>query len=70
MAQVRVRRAVRECTSGADSPERDMASFEIDGHKAMLKVDCYDETLEWGSPDPADASITIRVVTVMLTNEY
>jgi len=70
MAQARIMRAVRECTFGADSPERDMSWFEIDGHRAMLKVDYYDESLAWGSPDPTDASITIRVLTIMLTNEY
>lgn len=70
MAQARTMRAVRECTFGADCPERDTAWFEIDGHRVMLKIDCYDESLEWGSPDPADAAITIRVVTIMLTHEY
>lgn len=70
MAQARIMQAVRRCTFAPDSPERDMAWFEIDGHRAMLKIDYYDESMEWASPDPTDASITIRVVTVMAPEDY
>jgi Protein of unknown function (DUF3768) len=34
------------------------------------KIDCYDQALEWGSPDPADAGVTQRVLTIMLASEY
>jgi len=30
----------------------------------------YDLNLEYGSEDPANASITARVVTIMLASEY
>ena len=70
MAQARIMQAVRQCTFTPDSPERDMAWFEIDGHRAMFKIDYYDESMEWASPDPSDASITIRVVTVMAPEDY
>lgn len=34
------------------------------------KIDCYDHSLEWGSPDPADPGVTRRVLTIMLASEY
>lgn len=70
MAQARIMRALRECTFTTSSPERDMAWFEIDDHKLMLKIDYFDESMDFGSPDPADASITVRVVTIMLVSDY
>ena len=50
--------------------ERDFGSFEIGGQRLFWKIDCYDLTLEHGSPDPADPSVTRRVLTIMLANEY
>jgi hypothetical protein len=43
---------------------------EVDGSKVMFKVDCYDRNLEYGSPDPADPSVTARVLTILLASEY
>ena len=34
------------------------------------KIDAYDLGYEWGSPDPADPSVTRRVLTLMLATEY
>ena len=34
------------------------------------KIDAYDRTLEFGSDDPADPSVTRRVLTIMLASEY
>ena len=50
--------------------EHDFGSFEIDGHNILFKIDCYDKKLEFGSPDPADPSVTTRVLTIMLAEEY
>ena len=50
--------------------EHDFGAFELDGRKLFWKIDCYDRSLEAGSPDPADPEVTCRVLTVMLADEY
>ncbi len=50
--------------------ERDFGAFTFRGEKVFFKIDYYDLNLEYGSEDPADASITARVVTIMLAAEY
>ena len=46
--------------------DRDMIVIEIDGQKIFAKIDTYDPSMEFMSPDPADDLVTIRVLTVML----
>ncbi|MGE4404394.1 DUF3768 domain-containing protein [Pseudomonas sp.] len=70
VAQAKAMRAARNCTFGPDSPERDFASFEIDGVPVFMKIDYYDLELQFGSDDPADASVTRRVVTIMAREDY
>jgi len=50
--------------------EHDFGSIINDGVKVLWKIDCYDRNLEYGSPDPSDASITTRVMTIMCADEY
>ena len=50
--------------------EHDFGAFEIDGQKVFFKIDYYDKSLEYGSPDPTDPSVTERVLTIMLAEEY
>lgn len=50
--------------------ERDFGAFEIDGQKFFWKIDYYDKALAAGSPDPSNATVTARVLTVMLAEEY
>lgn len=50
--------------------EHDMAFLEVDGETIFFKVDYYDRTLEWHSPDPADAAVTRRVLTIGLAADY
>jgi len=50
--------------------EHDFGAIEHDGKKVFWKIDCYDENLEFGSPDPSDPAQTTRVLTVMLAEEY
>jgi hypothetical protein len=50
--------------------EHDFGSFEIGEHRLFWKIDYYDQTLGFGSNDPADPSQTKRVLTIMLADEY
>ena len=50
--------------------QHDFGSFEYDGKKIFWKIDYYDRQLKFGSPDPADESVTTRVLTVFLAEEY
>jgi hypothetical protein len=36
----------------------------------FFKIDYYDKALACLSPDPANASVTERVITIMLAEEY
>ena len=50
--------------------ERDCAQLTIDGESIIWKIDYYDRNLEYHSPDSADPTVTVRVMTVMLAGEY
>lgn len=50
--------------------EHDFGAFNHDGTRLFWKIDYYDRTLEAGSPDPADPQVTVRVLTLMLADEY
>lgn len=50
--------------------EHDFGAFELAGRKLFWKIDYYDRAQEFGSPDPADASVTCRVMTILLVEEY
>jgi hypothetical protein len=69
-AQARLMKMIRQVDFADDSPERDVAFFEIDGVKAMMKIDYYDENIQFGSEDPSDASKTTRVLTIMAVEDY
>ena len=50
--------------------EHDFGSDEIDGTRIFWKIDYYDRTLSVHSPDPSDPTVTERVLTIMLAEEW
>jgi hypothetical protein len=50
--------------------ERDFGNFDHVGDQIFWRIDYYDRDLHTGSSDPADPSVTTRVLTVMLASEY
>lgn len=50
--------------------EHDFGHLTVEGHKIMFKIDYYDESCVWGSPNPADPKVTTRIMTIMLSEEY
>lgn len=70
VVQAELLAAFRRCTFAADSPERDFATITFRDHRVWLKIDYYGSTLDYGSDDPADASITTRVITILLPEDY
>ena len=64
--------ATFEAFSADNDPngEHDFGAFDVAGEKFFWKIDYYDKALEFGSENPADPSITTRVLTIMLADEY
>ena len=58
------------CHANDPYEEHDFGVFEIDGHKLFFKIDYYDKSRILHSPDPSDPSVTERVITIMLAEEY
>jgi hypothetical protein len=58
------------CHANDPYGEHDFGSFEADGHTIFFKIDYFDETLTYHSPDPTDPAVTRRVITIMLADEY
>ena len=50
--------------------EHDFGSLVVGGDKFFWKIDYYDTSLEFGSPDPSDPAVTNRVLTIMRADEY
>ena len=58
------------CHASDPHEEHDFGSFEAEGAMIFFEIDYYDRTLTYHSPDPADPSLTKRVITIMLASEY
>ena len=50
--------------------EHDFGALEVEGTRLFFKIEYFDRGLTGHSPDPADPSVTTRVLTIMLAEEY
>lgn len=50
--------------------EHDFGAFDLADEKFFWKIDYYDLSLAAGSPNPADETVTHRVLTIMRASEY
>ena len=50
--------------------EHDFGALDVEDRKLFWKIDYFDPTMTAGAEDPANASTTRRVLTVMLAEEY
>ena len=58
------------CHANDPHEEHDFGAFDADGHRVFFKIDYFDESLTYHSLDPADPTVTKRVITIMLAEEY
>lgn len=62
-----------EVSDGDNDPynEHDFGKIEMFGDDFFWKIDYFDrESMKWLSENPADVSITVRVLTIMYASEY
>lgn len=50
--------------------EHDFGSIDNDGLKIFWKIDIYDQSLEFAAEEPWNRDKSIRVLTIMLAEEY
>ena len=50
--------------------EHDFGQVEVNDSTYFFKIDYYDLSMENGSENPADPKQTVRVLTIMLAEEY
>ena len=58
------------CHANDLDEEHDFGAFEADGYTIFFKIDYYDRALAAHSPDPSDPTVTERVITITLAEEY
>jgi|AutmiccommunBRH5_1029478.scaffolds.fasta_scaffold15160_2 hypothetical protein len=70
VAQAQILAEVRKFTyPEGNRTERDRGQIEYRGTTVYFQIDAYDADLKWGSPDPTDASVTRRVMTIMVRED-
>ena len=50
--------------------EHDFGAFDFKGKKIFWKIDYYDHSFDFASPDATDPAVTNRVLTIMYADEY
>ena len=50
--------------------EHDFGSIQLGENTIFWKIDYYDIDLQMHSPDPSDPTVTARILTIMLAEEY
>lgn len=70
--QINIISKVRTTNDFGDDPynEHDFGKIVVGGQAIFWKIDYYDTEMECGSENPADVSVTTRLLTIMLADEY
>jgi hypothetical protein len=50
--------------------EHDFGAFKVEEKRCFFKIDYYNRDMRYHSPDPTDAADTLRVMAIMLAEEY
>jgi len=50
--------------------EHDFGALTLEGVQVLWKIDYYDKGVRYASPNPANAAVTTRVLTIMLAQDY
>ncbi|WP_342712886.1 DUF3768 domain-containing protein [Bradyrhizobium sp. B124] len=58
------------CTENDPHSEHDFGAFDFEGVRVFFKIDYYNLSMTGHSPNPADPTVTERVITLMLADEY
>ena len=58
------------CHANDPHQEHDFGSFKAEGQTIFFKIDYYSKDMTMHSPDPSDPTVTQRVITIMLAEEY
>jgi hypothetical protein len=58
------------CIANDPHGEHDFGVLDFEGTPVMFKIDYYDKTLTCHSPNPADPTLTERIITLMRADEY
>jgi hypothetical protein len=58
------------CNANDPHGEHDFGAFDFDGTEIFFRIEYYDKSLTFHSPNAADPSVTERVITIMLASEY